>query len=125
MDQVRQKRFNTVTGAVHLVSINPATGAETDLGPIDSGVDLMLSIPRGHEPGMSCINKFGENPLVTKNTTEDVWDGGGTYSFPATADITHISGAVDQVAMRGETIPCAACFGWSSKRTSSPIRISA
>ncbi len=67
-------------------------------------VDPMLEIPRGNVPGQSSVNKFGENPAVASGTTEDVWDGGGTYSFPTTADITHISQAVDQAAMQGETV---------------------
>jgi len=29
------------------------------------------------------INKFGRNSSIAKDTTEDVWDGGGTYTFTA------------------------------------------
>ncbi|MBU8921799.1 MAG: hypothetical protein KOO63_08265 [Bacteroidales bacterium] len=66
--------------------------------------DLMLEIPRGTFPGVTSVNKFGANADIGSGTTEDVWDGGGTYSFPSTADITHLSQAVNQTAMRGETI---------------------
>jgi hypothetical protein len=66
--------------------------------------DPTLELVRGDITGHSSINKFGQNPEVASGATEDVWDGGGTYSFPATADITHIRQAVDQVAMRGQTI---------------------
>jgi hypothetical protein len=63
-----------------------------------------LLIARGLVTGISQVNKFGENPDSAVNGTEDVWDGGGTYVFPTTADITHIRQAVDQAAMRGATI---------------------
>ena len=59
--------------------------------------DPMLEIPRGNVAGQTSINKFGANPVIAVNTTEDVWDGGGTYSFPTSATITHIRQATDQV----------------------------
>jgi len=54
--------------------------------------------------GLTHINKFGENEVITADTEEDVWDGGGTYSFPTTAVITKLSQTADQEAMRGATI---------------------
>ena len=66
--------------------------------------DTMLEIARGNVTGHSVVNKFGENDPVGSGTTEDVWDGGGTYTFPSTADITHIRQAVDQSTMRGKVI---------------------
>ena len=66
--------------------------------------DLMLEIAAGNISGMSSVNKFGQNSLISSGTQEDVWDGGGTYVFPATALITKLSQKVDQSAMRGETI---------------------
>ena len=66
--------------------------------------DFMLEIPAGNISGQSSVNKFGANALITAGTEEDIWDGGGTYSFPTTADITHIRQAVDQATMQGETI---------------------
>jgi len=66
--------------------------------------DNWLDVASGSVAGQSSVNKFGGNPLVSSGTEEDIWDGGGTYSFPTTADITHISQATDQVAMRSGTI---------------------
>lgn len=66
--------------------------------------DIMLEAPAGNIPGYSAVNKFGNNPALATSSTETVWDGSNAYTFPATADITHISQAVDQVTMRGETI---------------------
>ena len=60
-----------------------------------------LLIASGAIAGSSGVNKFGENPLIVAGTTEDVWDGGGTYVFPTTATITHIRQATDQVATDG------------------------
>ncbi len=66
--------------------------------------DPMLDIAKGNVTGHSQVNKFGENPDITSDTEEDIWDAGGDYSFPSTANITHIEQAVDQAAMRGVTI---------------------
>jgi len=63
--------------------------------------DFMLEVAKGNIAGHSHVNKFGENPSIAVNTTEDVWDGGGTYSFPATATITHIRTENDTPAMDG------------------------
>jgi len=68
------------------------------------GTDLMLEIPRSRVDGYSAVNKFGSNVEVSSGTTEDVWDGGGAYSFPITADITHVSQVASQTAMRGQTV---------------------
>lgn len=60
-----------------------------------------LLIARGLIDGTGQVNKFGENPDITAGTTEDCWDGGGTYSFPTTATITHLRQATDQVGTDG------------------------
>lgn len=66
--------------------------------------DLMLEIPAGSITNYSSVNKFGRNTGSTQDTKVDLWSGGGTYPFPATADITHIREAVDTVADRGAII---------------------
>ena len=66
--------------------------------------DFFLDVAAGRIAGHSCVNKFGENDVVASGGTEDVWDVGGTYVFPTTADITHISQDVDDATMQGETI---------------------
>jgi hypothetical protein len=63
-----------------------------------------LAVAKGDVIGTSGVNKFGGNPALATSSTETVWDGSSLYTFPGTADITHIRQAVDQVAMRGETI---------------------
>ena len=64
-------------------------------------MDLGLLVPAGVYEGILSINKFGRNSAVAIGTEEVIWDGSGTYSFPATALITHVSQTADQVAMRG------------------------
>jgi len=66
--------------------------------------DFGLEVAKGNVPGHSPINKFGNNGALATSTTETIWDGSNVYTFPATADITHLRQAVDQVTMRGETI---------------------
>jgi hypothetical protein len=79
------------------------TNPTTD--PVNVSItDYFLAVPAGDIPGQSSVNKFGDNPDITAGTTEDVWDGGGTYSFPVTADISHLRQAVNQAAMLGQTI---------------------
>ena len=60
-----------------------------------------LLIARGLIDGTSQVNKFGENPDITAGTTQDCWDGGGTYVFPSTDSITHLRQATDQVGTDG------------------------
>ena len=66
--------------------------------------DFSLEVAQGKVEKFSQVNKFGENGDVASGTTEDIWDGGGTYVWPTTADITHVSMSVDQAAAQGETI---------------------
>ena len=80
------------------------SGAGTDGDPFIKPVELKLSIPTGGILGMSSVNKFGANDSIADGTTEDIWDGGGTYSFPATALMTSISQTADQAAMQGKTM---------------------
>jgi len=51
-----------------------------------------LDVARGNIAGHSIMSKFGQNDDVGTGAWEDVWDGGGTYPYPAdaTASITHI-----------------------------------
>jgi len=69
---------------------------------IDLSEGLMISA--GFVNDMSGVNKFGENPTLATSSTETIWDGSNTYTFPSTADITHIRQATDQAAMRGATV---------------------
>lgn len=71
---------------------------------VDVSSDFFQEVAEALHPGYSDIEKFGANNSVTKNTTEDVWDNGGAYSFPSTADITHVAQAANQAAMLGETV---------------------
>ena len=66
--------------------------------------DYMLEVASGNIAGVSSVNKFGANEDVASGTEEDVWDAGGIYTFPLTADITQIRQSVTQVAMQGATI---------------------
>lgn len=65
----------------------------------NSGVLELLKNPTfttqvalGKIPGVSFINKFGENPeIATNSDPEDIWDFGGIYNFSTAAIIDTIS----------------------------------
>jgi hypothetical protein len=65
--------------------------------------DIFLSIPSGRIPYTNVVNKFGRNQDID-TTLEDIWDGGGVYSWPTSASITHIRAAIDSAATQGMTI---------------------
>ena len=69
-----------------------------------SVLPFSIGVPAGLIQGVSSVNKFGENPEILAGATEDIWDGGATYSFPATATITHIKQATDQVGTDGAAV---------------------
>jgi hypothetical protein len=52
--------------------------------------DYFLSIAKGNVAGTSSINKFGANDDVS-TSYEDIWDGGGTYVWPAAASLYNIT----------------------------------
>jgi len=53
--------------------------------------DFYLEVAMGNVPGHTIMSKFGQNTVLSASY-EDIWDGGGTYPYPAnaTASITHI-----------------------------------
>ena len=55
-------------------------------------VPFYLEVAQGLVTGHSVINKFGQNSALNSSTYEDIWDGGGTYTYPAngTAPITNV-----------------------------------
>ena len=58
--------------------------------------NFYLEVAKGNVPGHSIMNKFGQNSALGTGAHEDVWDGGGTYTYPAdgNADITHLYSTV-------------------------------
>ena len=70
----------------------------------NSLVDPALDIPRGAYQQVSSVNKFGAIVEAPLDTDTIVWDGGPTYSWPATALITSVSQTTDQVALRGALV---------------------
>lgn len=54
--------------------------------------DWFQKVAEGLVTGYSLYRKFGENPdLDTGTIPEDIWDGGGMYTFSSSADITQIA----------------------------------
>ena len=62
----------------------------------DISKPYLVEIARGNVPGVSTMNKFGENPNIDLDSDpEDVWDYGGLYIFSTGADIDSISSSND------------------------------
>jgi hypothetical protein len=76
--------------------------------PIDPNGFPVISpgflIPRGTYPELDSINKFGHNPDSASGVQAEIWDGSAAYSYPTTADITHIRQDVNDATMAGETV---------------------
>lgn len=56
------------------------------------GVGDPLPVTSGIVASGAGVNKFGGNIALAGGATETVWDGSNIYTFPATADITHLRG---------------------------------
>jgi hypothetical protein len=54
--------------------------------------NLPLAVNMGMVPYMSAVDKFGENPDIdTGGIAEDIWEGGGLYTWSETSDIDTVS----------------------------------
>lgn len=53
--------------------------------------ELQLSIAASDRPGFRYVNKFGRNTDIDTAASEDIWDGGGTYSWSASAQSMTLS----------------------------------
>lgn len=63
--------------------------------------DFMLDVAAGNLAGHSAVNKFGRSTAITTGNTWEIWDGNAAYSFPATALMTKLKQATDQVGTDG------------------------
>ena len=56
--------------------------------------DFYLNVAKGLVPGHSIMSKFGQNDDIGTGAYEDIWDKGGTYTYPAdgTAPIVKLVG---------------------------------
>jgi hypothetical protein len=61
-----------------------------------AGIDWFQAVSEGLIDGYSILEKFGVNPEIAENSDpEDVWDGGGVYTFSTSADIAEIASSND------------------------------
>lgn len=69
-------------------NVNVTVDGDMSISDNSSG----LAIAKGLVTGTSYVSKFGQNEALNTSTYEDIWDGGGTYTWPAngTAPITHL-----------------------------------
>lgn len=61
--------------------------------------DYLVEVQRGNVSGQSIIIKFGKNPDIDPTTDpEYIWDVGGTYTFPTTANTLRITSSGNDTA---------------------------
>jgi len=81
-------------GTYDNVHLTNGSNMKVSIEEYESGVDspFYLKVAKGLVDGHSIVNKFGQNTALNSSTYEDVWDGGGVYSYPAdgTAPITNV-----------------------------------
>jgi len=94
--------FNTAT-EVALSNLTIQKSQQTSAtiqGTDPSGISSGLAIAKGDVTKHTNMSKFGQNSDIGTGAYEDIWDDGGTYTYPAdgVADITEIvSSAADTV----------------------------
>jgi hypothetical protein len=76
----------TVDEITNISSVD-TVDAVTEITNIVDVTSFLIEVAKGNVAGHTVMNKFGANPDIDILTApEDVWDGGGIYSFfPATA----------------------------------------
>jgi hypothetical protein len=58
-----------------------------------------LSVTMGNRKGYSVVDKFGENPSIDTNTApEDIWEGGGLYTYDTWTTAPIVSLVSDNLA---------------------------
>lgn len=68
--------------------------------PVTSDLAHMISIRRGEVSGYSAIQKFGRNTGVDIAAAEDIWSGGGIYTWVSNAALVEVGSdsASDDIA---------------------------
>jgi len=82
-----------------------ATGVGTLVDPYFTvPYNTELAIARGLLPTHSLVKVTGENETSNIGIEEEVWEGSVAYTYPLTADITHIKTLVTDIPMQGVTV---------------------
>ena len=98
LDSIETK-LDTLDASVNAIDVS---GQTVNISPI---TDLSLTLAMGEIDGTIPVIIFGVNESSQSNVQEDMWQGDETnYTYPSTADITHISQETDEVGMRGANI---------------------
>ena len=62
---------------------------------------FLLRVSMGLVPGFETLLKFGRNSDISTAADEDIWEGGGLYVFPSTAETLSIASTSDEDAAGG------------------------
>jgi len=79
-----------------LTDIDATTGGNLKVAieemELEAQTPFNLRVAKGEISGHSIVSKFGQNNDIGTGAYEDIWDGGGTYVYPAdgTAPITKL-----------------------------------
>ena len=81
-----------ITGDCVGVTDNGELKISVETMELSAQTPFLLRVAKGEIPGHSIVSKFGQNLDVDSGLYEDIWEGGGTYPYPANgvASITHL-----------------------------------
>ena len=78
--------------------LSATTDVNNEFSVIQTTKDMCLAVNMGLVDGYEYLDKFGENPDVGTSAAEDIWEGGGEYTFDTFGTAPIVSIASDNAA---------------------------
>lgn len=94
MNQLEIRHLYDSVFMANILKTGNETSGNAGIMAVNGQFPFNLAVSMRLFDGFDVIDKFGENPEIDTGTSEDVWEGGGTYVYDAfgTAPILYLSG---------------------------------